>query len=81
MSTESADKPRPPRSLVEAIVGEQNTRFQEKVNALTERVAESNARHARIRNVIGTVFFVLLIFSMVFGLSMGCLALWNTVVG
>lgn len=79
--TESTDKPPRPRSLVEALVGEQNPRNQEKHAAITLRIAEAEARHNRIRNVMSTVLIVMFTLAVAFGFSMGCIAMWNAVVG
>ena len=70
-----------PSSLVEAIIGKQNAHYQEKARELALRTALEEARHNKIRNNLGTVLIVMFTLTLLFGLSLGCLAMWNAVVG
>lgn len=79
--TEPTTGPRVPRSLVEGVLGEQAARHVEKANELARKNAVSEARHKRVNETVTTVSHVAFSLAIIFGLAIGCLAIWNAVVG
>jgi hypothetical protein len=67
--------------ILDAVLGEQAARAQEKATEIALRNAENDARHNRVRNTVSTVFMMLVTLAALFGSAMGCLAMWNAVVG
>jgi hypothetical protein len=80
MTTEPTGKPTP-KSVLEAILGEQTAHYQEKAAELALRSAAEDARRTRIKDMAGTVFYVLFVLAAMFGLVLGCVAMWNAVLG
>ena len=76
--TESTEKP---RSFVEALVGEQATRHQERLREIMLRTAQDEARVKKIQSRVGTWLCLVLGAACIFGVVMGCLAVWDAVVG
>lgn len=75
-----SDQSPKPKSIVEAVLGEQTARTRELAQQIALRQATDQARHDRIRNVMSTVLVFVSTAAILFGLAMGCLALWNAVV-
>lgn len=76
--TESTDKP---RSFVEALVGEQAARSRDKMNEIAVKLADNEARTKKIQSRVGMWLYLAFAAACLFGVVMGCLAMWNAVVG
>ena len=69
-----------PSSLTAAVFGEKAAAAVEANAARVRAEAEMQARRDRVSKNASLVLFLCFIMACVFGLVMGCLALWNTVV-
>ncbi len=78
---QSSNTPRVPRTLVEGILGEQAARHMETANRIAERDAIRESKHKRINESITTFSHAVFTLALVFGMGIGCLAIWDAVVG
>jgi hypothetical protein len=81
MTQNTEDQPKKPKSILEAVIGQQNARTMEKTREIALRQVASQERHDRIHNIMSTLSMTVFTLAIVFGLAIGCLAMWDAVVG
>lgn len=79
--TESTNQPQRPPTLVEAVLGKQAAEARERATELQLREAEAKLAHDQRGRRISIILYLVFIVACIFGLAMGCLAMWNAVVG
>jgi transposase-like protein len=78
--TESHSSQRP-TSFTEAFLGERTARQREKLQEIQLRHAANEEHHNKVRNALSTTIMVVFTLAVLFGMFMGCVAMWNAVVG